>query len=77
MDKYPGYFISPLRLSGSAVESLFGQFKYSSGGKLDAANYSTARAACMVKQVVANHHSGQDYRDKELIISDLPLQKKT
>ena len=44
MDKYPGYFISPLRLSGPAVEILFGHFKYSSGGKLDAANYSTARA---------------------------------
>ena len=52
MDKYPGYFLSPLRLSGSAVESLFGQFKYSSGGKLDAANYSTAHAACMVKPII-------------------------
>ena len=45
MDMYPGYFISPLRLSGPAVEVLFGQFKCSFGGKLDAANYySTTRA---------------------------------
>ena len=40
--KYPGYFV---RLSGSAVESLFSQYKYNAGGKLDAANYSSARAA--------------------------------
>uniref|UniRef100_A0A1X7UVZ7 Uncharacterized protein n=1 Tax=Amphimedon queenslandica TaxID=400682 RepID=A0A1X7UVZ7_AMPQE len=59
LDKHPRYYISPMHLSGSAVESLFGQFKYSSGGKLDAANYSIARATCMVKQVVADHHSGK------------------
>jgi len=27
-EAYPTYFISPLRLSGSAVESLFGQYKH-------------------------------------------------
>ena len=68
--------MSPLRVSGSAVETLFSQFKYSSGGKLDSANYSTAWAACLIKQTVATHHSGKDYRDKELSTSVIPLQKK-
>lgn len=28
LEKHPGYFMSPLRVSGSAVETLFGQYKY-------------------------------------------------
>ena len=28
-------FVSPLRVSGSAVEMLFSQYKYAAGGKLD------------------------------------------
>lgn len=39
LSKYPGYFISPLRLSGSAVETIFSQYKYTCGGKLNAGNY--------------------------------------
>ena len=76
LSTYPGYFVSPLRLSGSAVETLFSQYKYSVGGKLDAANYITARAAGLVKQTVVTHHSGKNYRDYELSTVSLPLQKK-
>ena len=74
--KYPGYFISPLRLSGSAIESLFSQYKYSAGGKLDAANYCTAHASNLVKQVVSTHWSGKDYRNEELSTTTLALKKK-
>lgn len=76
LSKYPGYFVSPLRLSGSAIETLFSQYKYSAGGKLDASNYCTARAANLVKQVVASHESGKDYRNNELSTTLLPLKKK-
>ena len=76
LKKYPGYFIAPLRISGSAVETLFSQYKHSAGGKLDAANYASARAANLIKQTVATHHSGKDYKDKELPTPVLPLQKK-
>lgn len=77
LNKYPGYHISPLRISGSAVETLFSQYKYNAGGKLDAANYSTARAANLVQQVVTNHHSGKSYRDLKLSTACVPLKKKT
>ena len=76
LEKYPGYFISPLRVLGSAVETLFSQFKYSAGGKLDAANYSYTRAVSLVKQVAKTHHSGKDYRDGSLATPNLPLSKK-
>ena len=73
---YPTYFISPLRLSGSAVESIFSQYKHTAGGKLDAVNYTTARAACLIKQSVATHHSGKGYRDEALHTTEIPLKKK-
>ena len=58
------------------MESLFAQYKYTTGGKLDAANYSVARAAFLTKQAINNHHSGKGYRDMPLQIHPLPLEKK-
>lgn len=75
--QFPNYFISPLRISGSAVESLFGQFKYSAAGKLDAANYQTAQASFLVRQAVQGHHSGTGYRDSSLHVhTEAPKRKQ-
>jgi hypothetical protein len=74
LESHPGYFMSPLRISGSAVETLFGQYKYMSGSKLDAVNYATCRSKYLANQAV--HHSGQFYRDKELKVPMAPLEKK-
>ena len=75
-EKYPEYFVSPLRISGSAVESLFSQFKHNAGGKLDSCNYITARCAHLVKQSAAHHHSSSGYRNQTLSYMKLSLQKK-
>ena len=76
LEEFPDYFISPVRLSGSAVETLFSQFKHTSGGKLSSVNYVTARAAHLIKHTVAYHHSSVSYRDVPLHLSDTMLQKK-
>lgn len=79
LDRYPGYYLVPLRMSGSAVETLFGQYKYLSGNKLDSVNYTTARAKCMCKSAVDAghvHHSGKYYRDMPLFLSSVQLTKK-
>lgn len=73
---YPTYFVSPLRISGSAVESLFSQYKHIAGGKLDSVNYTTARGAHLMKQIVSEHHSGADYRDQTISVAELGLKKK-
>lgn len=73
---YPTYFVSPLHLSRSVVESLFSQYKFSAGGKLDAVNYATSRAPHLIKQCTAEHHSGRSYRDESLSFIETPLQKK-
>ena len=58
------------------MENIFSQYKHAVGGKLDAANYSSARAANLIKQTVSTHHSGKDYKDKELPTPELLLKKK-
>ena len=75
LQAYPTHFISPLRVSGSAVESLFSQYKYSAGGKLDAVNYSTSRCSHLVKQCTTSHQTGKEYRDQSIGILELPLVK--
>ena len=72
---YLTYFASRLQLSGSAVESRFSQYKYSAGEKLDSVNYTTSRAAYLIKQGTADHHSDLSYRDEDLKFAELPLQK--
>ena len=76
LQTYPGYFISPLRISGSAVESIFSQYKHIAGGKLDSVNFSTSRCAHLVQQCVAPHHSGKHCRDENASFIELPLVKK-
>ena len=41
------------------METVFSQYKNAVGGKLDAANYSSAHAANLIKQTVSTHHSGK------------------
>ena len=72
----PTYFVSPLRISGSAVESIFSQYKHIAGGKLDAVNYTIARGAHLMKQIVSEHHSGAGYCDQTISVAELGLRKK-
>ena len=76
LSQYPGYFITPVRINGSAVETLFSQYKYSAGGKLDSANYETVRAANLMKRTTSCHHSGKGYRDDDINTVELPLPHK-
>ena len=57
------------------METLLGQYKFVSGGKVDSNNYATVRAACMVRNIVTPHHSGNGYRDATLT-SMFHLSKK-
>lgn len=73
----PLVFFLNIRVSGSAVETLFAQYKYLCGSKLDAVNYTTARSKYLCKKKVeATHHSGRYYRDMPLNTPDAPLKKK-
>ena len=72
------HYIIPVRLNGSAVETLFSQLKYSAGGQLSATNYATARSSILMKKVVKGHTvKDQEYRNVPLgLFSKEPLRKK-
>lgn len=75
----PGYYISPLRLNGSAVETLFSQLKFISHGDLSATRYPQALASLITKgsirgQKVAGSCS---YRDATLYVRQHELTKRS
>ncbi|XP_065067938.1 uncharacterized protein LOC135693396 [Rhopilema esculentum] len=50
---YNGYYIFPLKVNGSAAETLFSQFKFETNIKLSSVNYATARSRVLMKKWAA------------------------
>lgn len=64
-----GYFLVLSRITGSAVESLFSQMKYSAGGKLSSVNFAAASSSVIIRSNISSKHcANQDYRDDNLNI---------
>ena len=67
----------PLKLNGSAVETLFSQFKYIAGGKLSSLNYATAKRSVMLRRDIHGHNrANRGYRDVPLYVADAPLRRQ-
>ena len=64
------YFISPLRINGSAIESIYSVLKFASGGNLSALSYGPALGKLINRKDMArNQYSEKGYRDVLLNIS--------
>ena len=64
------YFISPLRINGSAIESIYSVLKFASGGNLSALSYGPALGKLVNrKDMVQNKYSEKGYRDVTLNVS--------
>lgn len=73
LSDHPGYYINPRRLNGSAVETLFGQLKHTTGRNLTAVNYETAKATMLTKR----QSKGKDsYRSAALYVRHSDLMRK-
>lgn len=65
------YFISPLRINGSATESIYSILKFASGGNLSSLSYDPALGKLINRRDMAqNKYSEKGYRDVLLNISD-------
>lgn len=72
-----GQYIIPVRLNGSAVETLFSQLKYSAGGHLSSTNYATARSSILIKKQVKGHNvKDSEYRNVNLNLLQQSLHRK-
>ena len=70
MAAYPDYFISPLRINGSAIESIFSVLKFTAGGNLSASNYGSFRGRVITgRDVIINSNSERGYRDDIILVS--------
>lgn len=64
------YFISPLRINGSAIESIYSVLKFASGGNLSALSYGPALGKLINrKDLERNKNSEKGYRDVVVNIS--------
>ena len=73
------YFIAPLKFNGSAVETLFSQFKDITNGKLDATNFATARKMFLSRRAALGHRPSAavaGYRDVPLYVAQTPLARR-
>ena len=69
----PDYFMKPIRVNGSVVESLFGRFKYNADGHLSAVNYR----GCVARLIVSDAVKGrEDYRTSSIDLQDVLTRKK-
>ena len=59
----------------SAVETIFGQLKYITGGQLTATTYETAKASLLTKQCVHGIRAKDEYRNTELFIRETKLSR--
>ena len=63
-------FISPLRINGSAIESIYSVLKFASGGNLSALSYGPALGKLINrKDMVQNNYSEKGYWDAILNVS--------
>ena len=76
LGRHPGYYIAPLKINSSAVETLFSQFKFNAGGKLTSQNNTTSKRSVMMRRGIHGHHSSAGgYRDAPLYTQELPLRR--
>ena len=69
----PSHYIVPVRVTGSAIETVFSQLKHAAGGCLTAANYASSRASLQVQRsCIPSHCSNASYRDQPVHFAAVP-----
>ena len=63
LKSHPDCFIAPIRVNGSAIESIFSSLKYISGGNLSSTNYATSLSSLVTqKHSQKNPYAEPEYR---------------
>lgn len=64
LTKYPGCFIAPIHVNGSAIESIFSSLKYILGANLSSTNYATSLSSLITQKDIhqQNPHAEKGYR---------------
>ncbi len=67
----PDYYVHPLKINGSAAETLFSQFRFETNSKLTSINYASARSRTLMKKDIhGSSKAARGYRDTPLYLKD-------
>lgn len=65
--EHPGYYIVPVRITGSAIETVFSSLKYISGSNPSSINYSSSLSALATqRETGAGSSNRQDHYRNDL-----------
>ena len=65
--EHPGYYIIPVRVTGSAIETVFSSLKYISGSNLSSINYAASLSALVTqRETYGSSNCKDDYRNEPL-----------
>ena len=68
---YTDYFIIPLPINGSSIESIFSVLKSAAGGNLFASNYGSFRGRVIVaREVITNSNSERSHKGDVILLSE-------
>jgi hypothetical protein len=63
LENHKNYFIAPIRVNGSAIESIFSSLKYIAGGNLSSTNYASSLSSLITQwNVQTNPYSEEGYK---------------
>ena len=75
--QHPDNYIVPLKVNGSAVETLFSQFKFETNSKLNSVNYANARSRVLLKKDISGSAKApHGCRDTPLYVKENILKQK-
>ena len=77
LEKFPGYYIWPLRLNGSALETIFSQLKFNMDGQLSSVNYPAALTTLKLKRRIHGMRGKFVYRRTPLYVREITLKRKS
>ncbi|XP_044171448.1 uncharacterized protein LOC114975022 isoform X1 [Acropora millepora] len=67
LQRFPGYYIVPLKINGSGIETIFSQLRFSTTGNLSGSNYGYALSALTLRRSLHGHgHGKSKYRNARL-----------
>ena len=77
LEKFPGYYIWPLRLNGSALETIFSQLKFNMNGQLSSVNYPAALTTLKLKRRIYGRRGKFVYRRTPIYVREIQLKRKS
>ena len=70
-------YVVPVRINGSAIESLFSRFKYDAGGNLSATNYESAISRFLTADAVSEAKKEESTYRKDKLSVTCGLNRKS